>query len=313
MGVFVFLPLILPLTALPIARLAEQHLHPRTAARLLTGLAAILGLCSTLCLVLLGVVGTAQIPGNPLPDAWADPEVRAAVPYDEAVGTASIAALLAVVLAATAVWWRHRRVESGARRALAALPGDAEVVVLPDEVPYAYAVPGRPGRIAVSTGMLACLDEDERGALIAHERAHLSGRHHRYLLLVRLAAAVNPFLRPLREAVAFSAERWADEEAAQAVGDRRLTARAVGRAALAGPSAVPVGLTGFAAPGPVPRRIAALLAPGPGLHGWPPAHSRTGLAALVAAVGTTVSAVSSLNACAALLLVLHVVPMNPLG
>ncbi|CAM5230059.1 hypothetical protein SANTM175S_08805 [Streptomyces antimycoticus] len=36
MGVFVFLPLVLPLTALPIARLAEQHLHPRTATRLLT-------------------------------------------------------------------------------------------------------------------------------------------------------------------------------------------------------------------------------------------------------------------------------------
>lgn len=28
MGVFVYLPLVLPLTALPIARLAEQHLHP---------------------------------------------------------------------------------------------------------------------------------------------------------------------------------------------------------------------------------------------------------------------------------------------
>ncbi|KQV13950.1 MULTISPECIES: M56 family metallopeptidase [unclassified Kitasatospora] len=313
MGIFVFLPLILPLTALPIARLAEQHLHPRTAARLLTGLAAILGLCSTLCLVLLGVVGTAQIPGNPLPDAWADPEVREVVPYDEAVGAASIAALLAVVLAVAVAGWRHRRVASGARRALAALPGSADVVVLPDDAPYAYAVPGRPGRIAVSTGMLACLDADEQDALIAHERAHLSGRHHRYLLVVRLAAAVNPFLRPLREAVSFSAERWADEEAAQAVGDRRLTARAVGRAALAGPSAVPVGLAGFAAPGPVPRRIAALLAPGPGLRGWPPAHSRTGLAALVAAVGTTVSAVSSLNACVALLLVLHVLPMNPLG
>ncbi|GAA1185440.1 hypothetical protein F4556_000111 [Kitasatospora gansuensis] len=312
MGVFVFLPLVLPLTALPIARLAEQHLHPRTGARLLTGLAAVLGLCSTLCLVLLGVVGTAQIPGNPLPDAWADPEVREVVPFDEAVGAVSIAALLAVTVSAAVAGWRHLRVESAARRALAGLPGD-EVVVLPDDTPYAYAVPGRPGRIAVSTGMLACLDVDERDALIAHERAHLRGRHHRYLLLVRLAAAVNPFLRPLREAVSFGTERWADEEAAQAVGDRRLTARAVGRAALAGPAAVPVGLAGFAAPGPVPRRIAALLAPGPGLRGWPPAHSRTGLAALVAAVGTTVSAVSSLNACLALLLVLHVVPMNPLG
>lgn len=33
MGVFVFPPLVLPLTAWPVARLAEQHLHPRTATR----------------------------------------------------------------------------------------------------------------------------------------------------------------------------------------------------------------------------------------------------------------------------------------
>lgn len=33
MGVFVFLPLVLPLTALPIARLAGQHLHPRSTTR----------------------------------------------------------------------------------------------------------------------------------------------------------------------------------------------------------------------------------------------------------------------------------------
>ncbi|MFC9079198.1 M48 family metalloprotease, partial [Streptomyces sp. NPDC057062] len=36
--------------------------------------------------------------------------------------------------------------------------------------------------------MLACLDDQERDALIAHERAHLAGRHHRFLLTVRLAA-----------------------------------------------------------------------------------------------------------------------------
>ena len=45
MGVFVFLPLVLPLTAWPIARLAEQHLHPRTATRLLTGVAAVMAAC----------------------------------------------------------------------------------------------------------------------------------------------------------------------------------------------------------------------------------------------------------------------------
>ncbi|MER5865104.1 M56 family metallopeptidase [Kitasatospora sp. NPDC002040] len=314
MGVFVFLPLVLPLTALPIARLAEQHLHPRAATRLLTVIGAILGLSSTLCLGLLGVVGTAQIPGNPLPDAWADPEVRAAVPYDEAVGTGAIVALAVVVTAALTTAWRQLRVRSEARAALAAVPYDShrpDVAVLPDREAYAYAVPGRSGRIAVSTGMLACLDEGERRALIAHERAHLSARHHRYLLTVRLAASVNPFLRPLREAVAYGTERWADEEAAGVVGDRRLTARAVGRAALAAPRAVPAGLAGFAAPGPVPRRVAALLAPGPDARAWPPAASPAGLAALVAAAGTTISAVSALNASMALLLILHAAGAAP--
>ncbi|MEU1022498.1 M56 family peptidase, partial [Streptomyces sp. NPDC005904] len=99
MGVFVFLPLVLPLTAWPVARLAEQHLHPRTATRVLTAVAGVMALCSTLCLALLMVVGTAQLPGNPLPDGWSDPEVRAAVPYDDVAGKAEIPALLAVCAA----------------------------------------------------------------------------------------------------------------------------------------------------------------------------------------------------------------------
>ncbi|MFE4053745.1 M56 family peptidase, partial [Streptomyces sp. YIM B13518] len=99
MGVFVFLPLVLPLTAWPIARLAEHHLHPRTATRLLTWVAAVMAACSTLCLGLVMVVGTAQLPGNPLPDGWSDPEVRAAVPFDEVVGKAAIPALCAVLVA----------------------------------------------------------------------------------------------------------------------------------------------------------------------------------------------------------------------
>ncbi|MBX4179662.1 hypothetical protein K3A88_35115, partial [Streptomyces geysiriensis] len=109
MGIFVFLPLVLPLTAWPIARLAEQHLHPRTATRLLTGVAAVMALCSTVCLALVMVVGTAQLPGNPLPDGWSDPEVRAAVPYDEVVGKAAIPALCAVVAASARALWRHGR------------------------------------------------------------------------------------------------------------------------------------------------------------------------------------------------------------
>ncbi|MFF8788971.1 M56 family metallopeptidase [Streptomyces sp. NPDC015125] len=315
MGVFVFLPLVLPLTALPIARLAEQHLHPRATTRLLSLLAAVLGLCSTLCLGLLVVVGTAQLRGNPLPDGWSDPQVRAAVPFAEVAGVAAIPLLAAALTVCGAALRRHRRILARTHRALNGLPADADPAVLPDDEPYAYAVPGTParpgrpaspGRVAVSRGMLCSLDDDERRALFAHERAHLHCRHHRYLLAVRLAGCVNPLLLPLRSAVAFATERWADEEAAQVVGDRRLTARAVGKAALVTRSAPEPELAHFAAPepGPVPRRVVALLGPVPPARHWPPALTPAGLAALVAAAGTAASAVSALNAAVALFVVL---------
>jgi Zn-dependent protease with chaperone function len=199
MGVFVFLPLVLPLSAWPIARLAEQRLHPRAATRLLTAVAAVMALCSTVCLALLMVVGTAQLPGNPLPDGWSDPEVRAAVPWDEVVGQAAIPALLAVLVACGRTLRRHVRVRRRAHRALAGLP-PTEVAVLPDGAPYAYALPGGhswrrggkgrrlSGRVVVTEGMLGCLEPAERRALFAHERAHLAARHHRFLLTVQLAA-----------------------------------------------------------------------------------------------------------------------------
>lgn len=67
-------------------------------------------------------------------------------------------------------------------------------------------------------------------------------------------------------------ERWADEQAARATGDRTRVARAVGKAALAahGTPALPrlsdaLPFRGRRDPlstaGPVPRRVAALLAP----------------------------------------------------
>ncbi|MFE7572304.1 M56 family metallopeptidase [Streptomyces sp. NPDC057539] len=312
MGVFVFLPLVLPLTALPLARLAEHHLHPRSASVFLASVAVVLAACSTFCLGLLVVVGTAQLPGNPLPDNWSDPEVRAAVPYDEVAGKAAIFALALVVVACALTLRRHVRFRLRAHRALAGLGsgvgagvGSDEVAVLDDEEPYAYALPGSPGRIVVSTGMLSCLDEAERRALLAHERAHLAGRHHRLLLAVQLAGCANPFLRPLRAAVMYGTERWADEEAARVTGDRRITARAVGKAALFSRRVTTPGLAAFAAAGPVPRRVAALLGPVPPRGSWPSALTRAGMAACVAAAGTAASTLSAFNAALALFVALE--------
>ncbi|WP_327268915.1 M56 family metallopeptidase [Streptomyces sp. NBC_01218] len=328
MGVFVYLPLVLPLTALPVARLAAHHLHPRSATRLLTAVGTTLALCSTLCLALLMVVGTAQLPGNPLPDGWSDPEVRAALPYEDRTGLPAIGVLGVVVAGCAATLVRHVRTRVAAARALEAWgPVDEHgVSVVDSPTPYAYALPAGPGRagrtarpggtdgpgraggtgrVVVSTGLLGRLEPPEQQALFAHERAHLAGRHHRSLLLTQLAARANPFLIPLRTAVAYSTERWADEEAARAVGSRRVVARAVGKAAL-GPARPPVeGPAAFAAGGPVPRRVAALLDAAPPTRFWPPASAHLLLAALTATAGTTASALSSVNATVALVRILH--------
>lgn len=135
MGVFVYLPLVLPLTALPMARLAEQHLHPRSATRLLAVTGSTLALCSTLCLALLMVVGTAQLPGNPLPDGWSDPEVRAAVPYEEKAGLIAIGVLGAVLAACGSTLLRHTRARIRAAHALGPRRGTAPPGTSPSSRP----------------------------------------------------------------------------------------------------------------------------------------------------------------------------------
>jgi beta-lactamase regulating signal transducer with metallopeptidase domain len=109
-------------------------------------------------------------------------------------------------------------------------------VVLDRPEPEAFALPprrGEQGRIVVSAGMLRILDAAERRVLLAHETAHLRHRHHRHRALAGLIAAANPLLATLPGAVHLLTERWADEEAAAAVADRDVAARALARAALA--------------------------------------------------------------------------------
>ncbi|MFL6119310.1 M56 family metallopeptidase [Actinophytocola sp.] len=134
---------------------------------------------------------------------------------------------------------------------------DGGIVILPGAEPVAFAAPGRGGRIAISSGMLAALTPPERCALLAHERAHLAARHHMFLIALTVSATLNPLLRPLTSAACFALERWADETAAHRLGDRTVVAHAVAKAALAGRPHP--GFTLAATGGPVPRRVSALL------------------------------------------------------
>ena len=84
------------------------------------------------------------------------------------------------------ITWCTGMVMAGARRrrarhddvlAMIARPGPAGVRVIDDKHPAVYCLPGR-RRIVLTTGALGCLDSRQLDAVLAHERAHLSGRHH---------------------------------------------------------------------------------------------------------------------------------------
>jgi Zn-dependent protease with chaperone function len=93
--------------------------------------------------------------------------------------------------------------------------------VLDATQPAVYCVPGRPATIVLTTGALAVLGPDQLTAVLAHERAHLAGRHHLLLAVTRSLAAVAPAV-PLfargTGAVARLAEMRADDVAAHRAG-----------------------------------------------------------------------------------------------
>ncbi|HET9172322.1 MAG TPA: M56 family metallopeptidase [Actinospica sp.] len=233
MRVLILFSLLFPLAAGPLAKAVTARVEPMLGTWLMT--AAALLLAGTSCgslglLVLSPLVGmtwvanlghwsSSIVAGAGLPGGWTS--LAAAV----MLGAALLAAAAFAVRRgrALAFAWQHAR----------SLPGHGDLVVTEDSAADAYAVPGWPGRIVVSEGMLGALDDHGRAALLAHERAHLANHHHWFTAVARLAAAANPLVRPLASAVEYSVERWADEAAASEVGDRHLVARAIASAAIA--------------------------------------------------------------------------------
>jgi len=255
-------PLVLPLASWPVARWVAPRLSPRLGSWLLAGSALVLAVGSTATLAVLAAAGLAQLPFVGELGDFSAVAFRGADAVSLPLAIVSGLALAAagIALARTAVQYVrwHRKVHAELDRHTR----EAGIVLLPGEEPVAFAVAGSGGRIAVSSGMLAVLEPRERRALLAHERAHLRLRHHVFAAVVTIATTVNPLLRPLGSAARFALERWADEAAADRVGDRKLVATAVAKAALAGNARPSLALA--ATGGPVPQRVRALLsAPSP--------------------------------------------------
>jgi Peptidase family M48 len=267
-----YLPLVIPALAGAAARPLAARLEPRHATWLLTTAAVALAGCSLAALALLAAFAAARAPLLATLGDYSPAVMRRGDPISAAAGVAAALALTGAAVAVTVMVRNRAKALAESYRRAAGLPAWDSVVVLPGPAIEAYALPGWPGRIVVSARLLGCLDERRRTALIAHEQAHLDGRHHLFATVARLAAAANPLLIPVARAVDYTVERWADEHAAAVTHDRRLVAETIGQVALLarpGPRAaagMALGVTGrrpgrvsVAWAGPVPRRVAALL------------------------------------------------------
>ncbi len=266
MRIGVYLPFAVAAVLAVLASRLAKHLTPRAATLSLAGSALVASVSWLGALALLAFSGFGQIPVVALVGSWSTSVLEAEDPVARTVAGICAVVLLATTVALGLASWRRGRLLVAAFQECHRLPGDGELAVIDDARLEAFALPGLPGRrgrVVVSTGMLRTLQGAEREALMAHERAHLRGHHHLYLLVLQLAAAACPLLRPLAKEGAFTIERWADEDAALAVGDRAVVARALSRAALAKKGSHSHLGTLAAVGGPVPRRVRALLAPSP--------------------------------------------------
>jgi Zn-dependent protease with chaperone function len=113
-------------------------------------------------------------------------------------------------------------------------------VLVEHSQPAAYCVTGRHPTVILTTGAVRALDPGQLDAVLAHERAHLTGRHHRLLALARIGREVLPFLPLMRDAegqVARLVELHADDAATRGRDPRSLATALVLLATPASPAA----------------------------------------------------------------------------
>jgi Zn-dependent protease with chaperone function len=224
----------------PLRRLTAGGVRPRLGlAAWLTAMVSVLATAATGVQILIGAAiagwsGLAEAVCRSVAGGACTPAVYRSAIFELALGVAAVAAALIVAVLA----WRYGRSVQRAQRQTRAhgevarltgrrLPGAGAAVVLDAQQPAAYCVPGRPATIVVTSGTLALLDPAQLTAVLAHEQAHLAGRHHLLIALTRALSASFPgvplFTHGPAE-VAGLAEMCADDAAARHTGRRTLIA-----------------------------------------------------------------------------------------
>lgn len=234
MRYMVWVPLLMNLAVVCGAPALARRIPYRVRPGVLTGTAAVAAVGWLWSLALLATSLAERLPslGHRLDLPVPGPGRTAELP-PAAVGACASAVVAIAVVTLVVATVRLARELARAERLVRRLPA-GRVHVVAGELPDACAIGGVTGsRIMITTGLVDCLDAAERAAVLAHEQAHLAGRHHWLRLVVACCAATDPLLRRLPQLVEAACERWADERAAQPAGQRTVLARALGKAALA--------------------------------------------------------------------------------
>jgi hypothetical protein len=154
------------------------------------------------------------------------------------VMTLLIGRLSAVVLRQALRRQRRRRRHLRELRLIGREVDDPDVLLVPYDGAAAYSIDGKPGTIAITTGLQNRLTAAELSAVVHHERAHLLGRHHALLRVLNALATAFPMV-PLfvraAERAGLLIELVADAQAARRVGPRAVANALLVAAGGAGP------------------------------------------------------------------------------
>ncbi|MBV9292285.1 MAG: M48 family metalloprotease [Frankiales bacterium] len=192
----------------------SDHLPPQVAARVLLGCSALVAAATAVILVMvaLPVAGRSDVLAD---GRWSDVVFKQHSTVEVSIGAVSLLCLCASVASTVREVRRQRRSVAAVRAFRRRLgPAAGGLIVLPTDERDALAIDG--DTILLTRGLIRSLNAEQRRAVLAHERAHLSHHHDRYTRAASVLAAANPLLFRLPVAVSYLVERWADEEAAQA-------------------------------------------------------------------------------------------------
>lgn len=159
-----------------------------------------------------GLVGLLHTCGVDMGTAQPDPDTadRLAIGTPAAIGIALLASFAFHVVRARRARTQHRDAVDLVGRRSARL----SATVLPYDVPAAYCLPGRDPRIVISDATVRELTPEQLAAVLEHEQAHISGRHHLFLAATEAFHSVFrwlPLARHAREQTALLLEMVADD------------------------------------------------------------------------------------------------------